>query len=389
MLLVTLALCLLLSFGRTAFGSLVALIPGSGDVFFRRFMMGVQLAALLLAGLGAAWVGRALWERLPAAARRPSVQGIAALAAAVIVLAPAWIELARYDHHNAAAIAVQRHADATQGAELGRLLARIRRDGRGRVYAGEPTNWGDSFTVGAVPVFKYLESQDIDEVGYTLRTASLMTDPEYFFDDTDPGDYILFGIRYLIVPAGYEPPVRATFTARAGPYSLWTLPDGGYVHTATITGTLTADRGNVGVRSIGLLHSPLAQHAQALRVLWSPGRPQPLTRATATGPPGAVLTTRAQLAAGLVDATVRMRRAGVIVLSVSYDPGWTATVDGRQASTVMVAPALVAMRVPAGTHLVAFCYRGYPDYPLLFAVCAATLLGLLGYERARLRSAHA
>ncbi|MGO9752526.1 MAG: hypothetical protein ACLP22_13695 [Solirubrobacteraceae bacterium] len=188
MLLVTLALCLLLSFGRTAFGSLVALIPGSGDVFFRRFMMGVQLAALLLAGLGAAWVGRALWERLPAAARRPSVQGIAALAAAVIVLAPAWIELARYDHHNAAAIAVQRHADATQGAELGRLLARIRRDGRGRVYAGEPTNWGDSFTVGAVPVFKYLESQDIDEVGYTLRTASLMTDPEYFFDDTDPGD---------------------------------------------------------------------------------------------------------------------------------------------------------------------------------------------------------
>ncbi|MGO9901824.1 MAG: hypothetical protein ACLP0J_19550 [Solirubrobacteraceae bacterium] len=31
-----------------------------------------------------------------------------------------------------------------------------------------------------------------------------MTDPEYFFDDTDLSDYLLFGIRYLIVPAGYH-----------------------------------------------------------------------------------------------------------------------------------------------------------------------------------------
>ena len=52
-----------------------------------------------------------------------------------------------------------------------------------------PTNWGADFTVGEVPVFKYLESRDVDEVGYTLRTASLMTDPEYFFDERNPSDY--------------------------------------------------------------------------------------------------------------------------------------------------------------------------------------------------------
>ena len=71
----------------------------------------------------------------------------------------------------------------------------------GRVYAGQPTNWGQDFLVGDVPVFKYLESKDIDEVGYTLRTASLMTDPEYYFDDTNPGDYPLFGIGYILTPA--------------------------------------------------------------------------------------------------------------------------------------------------------------------------------------------
>ena len=49
-LLAALAVCLLFAFGRTTFGSLVDVIPGSADLFFRRFTMGVQLAALLLAG---------------------------------------------------------------------------------------------------------------------------------------------------------------------------------------------------------------------------------------------------------------------------------------------------------------------------------------------------
>ena len=139
---------------------------------------------------------------------------LAALAAAIVVLAPAWIELDRYDGRTARAIAAQRHADATQGARLGRLLALVRRDGGGRIYAGEPTNWGADLTVGAVPVFKYLEARDIDEVGYTLRTASLMTDPEYYFDDTDISDYLVFGIRWLIVPVGDRPPVSASAFAK-------------------------------------------------------------------------------------------------------------------------------------------------------------------------------
>ena len=65
-LLVALAVCLLLAFGRTTFGSLVDLIPGSGDIFFRRFMMGVQLAALLLAGRGAAWLAAGCVRQLEA-----------------------------------------------------------------------------------------------------------------------------------------------------------------------------------------------------------------------------------------------------------------------------------------------------------------------------------
>jgi uncharacterized membrane protein YfhO len=83
------------------------------------------------------------------------------------------------------------------------------------------------------------------------------------------------------------------------------------------------------------------------------------------------------LAAGRAAATVVMHRRGVVVLSASFDPGWTATVDGRTQPTEMVAPALVATTVPAGTHRVVFRYSGFRGYPLLFAISAATLLMLL------------
>jgi uncharacterized membrane protein YfhO len=81
--------------------------------------------------------------------------------------------------------------------------------------------------------------------------------------------------------------------------------------------------------------------------------------------------------------TVAMHRSGVVILSTSFDPGWTATVDGRSQPTEMAAPALVATTVQAGTHRVVFHYHGLRGYPLLFAISAATLLALLCVDVAR------
>ena len=375
-LLAALAVGLLFAFGRTTFGSLVDVIPGSADIFFRRFMMGVQLAALLLAGRGAAWLAarcvRLLEARVPhwTAILTPA----AVLVAAVAVLAPAWIQLGAYDRHDSAAIVAQRRADNTEGTDLDRLVAVIERDGGGRTYAGMPSNWGQDFSVGMVPVFKYLESRDVDEVGYTLRTASLMTDPEYFFDDRNPSDYRLFGIRYLILPARDQPPVPARLAMRSGPYWLWTI-DGGYIQAGRIVGELTANRTNVGARSVPVLRSGLAADGAYLAVRYGSGRggdgPPPPMRIQPSA--GAVSTERADLDDGEASATVRMRQPGVAVLSASYDPGWTATVNGRRRPIRMVAPALVAVDVPAGTDHVAFRFHGYGDYPALLVLSCLTL----------------
>ena len=309
----------------------------------------------------------------------------------MIVLAPAWTSLDTYDAHNSTNIGLQADADVLQEPQINALLAYVKAHPRGRVYAGAPTNWGNDFLVGAVPVFKYLENQDVDEVGYTLRTASLMTDPEYFFDDTNPGDYPLFGIGYIMTPESMPPPVEANRVGCSGDYCLWALPDPGYIHVYDTTGVLRANRADVGTQSEALLDSPLTDEQRDLTVAFNGGRAaQPTAPQTEvlTGSPGHVVVQSADLANGEARAVVKTNRRATVVLSASYDPGWRATVDGHPAPTVMVAPALVGVVVGPGVHTVTFSYGGFGTYTALFVLALLVLVALAAWTIAGNRRRH-
>ena len=56
-------------------------------------------------------------------------------------------------------------------------------------------------------------------------------------------------------------------------------------------------------------------------------------------------------------ATIDAPSAGWLVLAESWYPGWTATVDGREASIVRANINQKAVAIPAGTHRVAFVFR--------------------------------
>jgi hypothetical protein len=403
-LLALLIMSLLLSSGRTTFGPLVDVIPGSTDIFMRRFMSGIQLAGLYLAGVGATTAGAvalslvrrwrgAGWSLAGTATwvRRSARVAVALLV--VVALAPAWTQQAAGDRRNTGAIDDQRLADRSQGAAMAPILDRIRQAGDGRVYAGSPDNWGNRFVVGAVPVFKYLESKDIDEVGYTLRTASLMTDPEYFFDQSNPGDYRLFGVRYILAPEGRPPPVPATSIMVRGPYALWELPSVGYSFIARVVGTITADRADIGVRSVAYLRSSGPEEGNALLVNYAGGRAPvvppsgstPGTGGTGTGGAGDILSEHTRLDQGSARMVVRTQDHAVVVLSASFDPGWTVLVDGRRADPVMVAPALVGVVVGPGVHRVIFQYQGYSFYLPLLLLTVAVLVAALAYDWRRRR----
>ncbi len=383
---------LLMTFGRTTFGSLYSILPGSSDVFIRRFQMGVQFSGILMAGVGLVFVGRwfvdAASKLLPANRRRrlqqPAGQALISgicIAGLLVVLVPAWTSMNTYNRGNATNVSLQASGDAHQDPHINELLDYVRVHPRGRVYAGQPTNWGMGFTVGFVPVFKYLESQDIDEVGYTLRTASLMTDPEYYFDDSNPGDYPLFGIGYIITPQSMSPPVPADRVLCSGEYCLWALPNPGYIHVYDTTGVLDANRADVGSKSEPLLDSSLIDEQRDLTVGFNgsaASAPTAESLSSSAGSPGHVVVEHADLANGRASAVVRTSRRATVVLSSSYDPGWTATVDGKPEPTVMVAPALVGVVVGPGVHTVTFAYGGYGSYVPLF-VLAVLVFVVLGF----------
>jgi hypothetical protein len=188
-------------------------------------------------------------------------------------------------------------------------------------------------------------------------------------------------------------PVHARPMMRSGPYTLWTIPRIGYVQTGQLISHIAADRTDIGPQTTPLLRSDLAdtgglpklsvrygaRNGGSDRLPLTPGR-------YATG---TILSQHASLTQGYASATLRMRRPGIAVLSASYDPGWTATVNGHRQLTRMVAPALVAVDIPAGTDHISFHYRGYHDYPELLALAALTFgviaLGPFGLQRMRRR----
>lgn len=380
---------LILSFGRTTFGPLADAVPASHDIFFRRFMLGVQLAGIYLGGVAVVaacraaislttrlggWLGQfpddeVARGRVVRRLRAGTMVSMACVTA--VVLAPALAQTGVLDSRNAAAIGAQRRAEAQHGQEIAALVSYVKDHGDGRVYAGSPNNWGMEFTVGAVQVFKYLAALDVEEVGFTLRTASLMSQPEYHFDASNPADYALFGVRYLILPEGMASPVPANRIMHRGAYTLWVIPGDSYVSVVEPVGVVREDRADVGSQSVPFLDSALFSHHEDLVVRWD-GRPVGGVTASrargAIGPVGTVVSETPKLSYGSVEATVRLRRPGVVVLSASFDPGWTVTVDGRTARTLMLDPAVVGVAVPAGTHHVRFIYRGYRHYVALWIV---------------------
>lgn len=390
LLVVAWVLSLLLYFGRPTLGFVLDRLPGSRDLLFQRFIAGVHLAGLFLAAVGAvtlvqlAVTGARRLARDPVVALRRhrfagALGGALAVVVVVAVLAPAWTQVRTYDAYNDYWIAYQQHVDATQGAEVDALLSLAAQRGGGRVYAGMPSNWGHTFLIGGVPAYIYMENSSVDAVGFTLRGFGLMTDPEAWFDQYNPGDYAVLGIRYLLLPSGMKPPVPATLLTESGPYRLWTVDTPGIVQVVDTTTPIPADASDLGARTKDFLAGNLPDEG-IYPTIGFDGQPAATPTLSpgehVTGAAGTVLSSHNDLSNGRVSAVVMANRTAVVLLKSSFDPGWTATVDGVAVQPEMIAPALVGVTVAPGLHRVVFQYDGYGSYTLLFLIALLTLVGV-------------
>jgi hypothetical protein len=378
-------LSLVLFCGRGAFGFILNRLPGGKDLLLHRYIMGVHLGGIILAGIGAAWLAQQAYVHI--AKRRGRLPAPVVVAAiflvGLVVLAPAWRERARYDNYNAQGINIQRTVDDTDGKDFTTLADAASALGGGRIYAGSPATLTRDTTIGSVPAYIYLLDDDVDAIGFTLRLVSLSSDVETRFNEANPAHYDLFNVKYVITPVDRPPAVKATFLQGAGRWRLWEVPTSGYLQVVDTTSAITADRTNIGQRTENYLNSAMPA-AGITPVIAFAGR----AAATPTAPfaqpagsPGNVSVQYDLPDDGSFGGVVNANRNAVVMLKATYDPRWHVTVDGKPARTQMLAPSFVGVAVTPGQHRIEFHYVPYQYYWVLFLIGALTLVALVVLPR--------
>ena len=230
--------------------------------------MGVDLAGILLAGVGLGWLLRTastVAGRLAtgwlAPGRLAVVAGAVALLLCVGVLAPAWVDRAPLrPARSRARSEAQRAADATDGRDLDRLVA-IVKDARRRARLRRAARQLGSSTTRSAPCrcTRGSADRDVDAIGFTFRTiASLSTDVEAAFDETNPAQYEMFNVRYLILPPDREPAVPATLLASSGRHRLYEVQTTGYFQVVDRAAAVAANRTNLQQATLAFRQSGLA-----------------------------------------------------------------------------------------------------------------------------------
>jgi hypothetical protein len=383
-------LSLLLFFGRSTLGDALRLLPGSGDLFLRRYVFGVHLVGIYLAGIAMATIGAFAVRRSRRWVRRPEPVLAALALVAVLVLAPAWTERRAWAAQGAEWIDEQVAIEATEGADVADLVAIAEARGPGRIYGGMRSNWGSTYKVGQVPVYIELLNQDAQAVGFTRPTWSLSSPAEYRFRDSDPALYDVFDVRYLLQPADREPPVTAELVAERGRHALWEVEVAGAIEVVDAGAPIEADRTDLGVGIAPWMRSDLPGFGVHPGIAFAGVEaPEPTVPDGELPPPpaGRVEASSVALGDGRASATVELERTAAVVLKASFDNRWTVMVDGEPAEPAMLAPSLVGVVVPAGRHEVAFDYAPFPRYDALLLVGAAALAASwLGASRRRPRA---
>ncbi len=373
---------LFLFFGRPTWGKLLSLLPSAGETPFHRYVIGVHMAGVMLAGVAGVWIVRTGIE----AARRFSVPDWAPAAAmsalCVLALVPGATERWTFDTAGRNYIAEQRTSDATDGRNAIELIRIARSLGPGRFYAGLISSWGAKFRDAYVPIFNILAQQGEDAIGFTLRTASLTDNVERRFDETNLDEYDLFDVKYLLLPATRKPPVPAKLIASRGSYRLYHVATTGYFEVVDTVGPITADRTDIGQQTAGFVGSVLLPERRFPTMAYAGVPPAPATLVgTASGLPGVVDRERVDPVDGSFSADVTVARRSVALLKSTFDPRWRVLVDGKPAKTEMIAPTFVGVVVAPGRHHIHFSYRAIGYYPLLFALGLGAFLLLMWADR--------
>ena len=381
--LVVLGVALCLWFGRETWGDLVNLLPGGEGMIFHRFVLGVQLAGLMLIATGTEGIAagfRMVTKRLSKTQTQLPTSAVA-VGASFAALAIAVGPMNAFLNLNTQWIREQSAEDnvmntQTTGNWVAQLVTTAKDRGPGRYYAGLMSSWGAQAAVKQTPFYNWIPAtMDVDIVGFNLRTFSLTGDSEPRFDDTNAAQFNLFNVRYVIAnPSEHPPTVPAQKIKTVGQVALWEIETTGYLDAIDIGPTpISATRVTLARQSIPFLTGQDLQRKIFPAVDMGYGNPLPPSSAYQLPLDARISDELVDEDRGTYGASVSVNRDAYVLLKMTYHPRWKATVDGQQVETYMVAPGFVAVPISEGTHTVRFAYQSVSSYRVLVPLSALAL----------------
>ncbi|MGZ8588540.1 MAG: YfhO family protein [Actinomycetota bacterium] len=248
--------------------------------------------------------------------------------------------------------------------EKGYLFAQTPQDWPG-ITMGRGTLFGVRDVLGYNPVqlpryWDYIRARSPLSIFYNASVIDL------------PGEYDarLLGLRYLLVPTGLTPPAAGDIVERADGWDLIELRD----PTSRVS---VEDRWTIA-----------GSEAEAIARVTG-GEVDPASGATLETDPGLQMRLSgpsARIEGAITEVTPEDLRIevdaadpSIVLVRTAFDPGWSATVDGRPAEVLPADGLLMGIPVEAGSHEIQLTYLD-PDVTRGLRAGAVVWLGLaVGY----------
>ena len=383
--LATLALALLavwvvLWSGRTTLGPLASLLPFSNGLHVHRFVGSVEIAAIVLIGVGAA----AIWRvaRADAAPRR----ALAAGALLSALLAPALVERADYYGWNTRWMTETRDAIA-RDRDAGAVVSALQDLPLARTYAGLSNDWSESLEFVSFNSARFadlLNFERLPRVAKPYASLALNGDLTFHFDDRSAAMYDVLNARYAVARTGAAVPSFFFPMRTIGRYTIYGAPTSGWAAFAASTTreTVTTDE-KLFFRARDWFLGDGPRTRAFVRYDY-PATTDRVTSGSRTWcANGRIAYERAQRDS--LDILAGCESASTVVLKITYHPNWRVTVDDNVVETFMISPGFIGLELPAGQHFISARYVSTPLKTPLLIAGALALTGLVAFRRRLVR----
>jgi hypothetical protein len=384
---------LMLYSGRSMLGSLGDFLPMHETLPISRFIGGVDLAAILLIGVGGEW----LWTQFSFLGER--WRTIVPATIVLLFMIPALIERHFYYAYNALWMK-ETQTKLESDRDWQAILETLKTLPPGRIYAGQMSCWsrrhkfvsqghvrywneGSSLKIGLLAAYDLLIFNDFDTLAPPYLNLSLNSEFVFYFDDADPAWYRLFNVRYVVAPAERRMGPFLTPLKTTPNYTLYRADSSrGYGELAkSMTLETAISQRDLFDRNLSWLIT--GAPAQGSFIRWSYASPGggAINGGFYTGVPADGSVTDQEFGPGLMGLRVNSPVPSMLVIKTSYHPNWRVTIDGHATDTFMTSPSFIGVQVPAGDHLVRAEYRSAGLKKILLMIGALALLAALALGR--------